>query len=105
MLTDNFKSNFNFDGTATRSEYWGVILITWLIAWAAIIVIETSLLGALVGLVACIASIWAMIAVTMKRCRDCGLNTWWTAATFIPIVGWIVMTVIGVLGQTQGESA
>lgn len=96
----------NFNGTATRSEYWGVAILS-TIAMFILTVIGTGILafgnvpGILVGSVIIFAAIvlylWVFIAVAVKRCRDCGINAWWTAACFVPYIGWITWIVLGCL--------
>ena len=103
----------NFKGTASRSEYWGVTIIT-LIGFIIAIVIGTALfataevtgfiVGGLIMLVALVFYIWFFLAVTIKRCREAGINPWWTAACFIPYIGWIPWIVFGCLPpEKKGE--
>ena len=100
----------DFSRLATRSEYWGVLIISWILAAIvtivslAIIVIDGAavILGGLIMLTGLVALIWAMLATTASRCRDAGINPWWTAATLMPYLGFVVMIVIGCLG-TQSQ--
>ena len=90
---------------ATRSEYWGVLIISWILAavlsivTVAVMIIDGFfvLLGALIMLVGFVVLIWAMLATTASRCRDAGINPWWTAASLLPYIGFVVMIVIGCL--------
>jgi len=104
MLTDNFKDNFSFSGEAARSQYWATLLITLVVFVLGSAAIESeSTIMVLLGLAALIATLWAVLAVTAKRCRDCGLNPWWTAATLIPFVAAIVIVVLGCLSTQNSE--
>lgn len=95
----------DFSRLATRSEYWGVLIISWIltiilsIVTVAVMIIDGFfvLLGALIMLVGFVVLIWAMLATTVSRCRDAGINPWWTAASLIPYIGFVVMIVVGCL--------
>lgn len=95
----------DWDRRATRSEYWGVLIISWILAavlsiiTVAVMIIDGFfvLLGASIMLVGFVVLIWAMLATTASRCRDAGINPWWTAASLLPYIGFVVMIVIGCL--------
>lgn len=90
---------------ATRSEYWGVLIIGWILAAVlSIVTIAVMILdglfvflGGLFMLAGFVVLIWAMLATTASRCRDAGINPWWTAASLLPYIGFVVMIVIGCL--------
>lgn len=103
------KKYFAFSGTATRSEYWGVNVLMSVIFFGAVMIgaviageqsAAATLIGSLVILAGSIASLWTLLAVAIKRCRDAGLNPWWILAELIPYVGFVVWIVIGVV-KTQ----
>lgn len=96
----------NFSGEATRSEYWGVSVVSFVVFGVAILVstllfASTEFTGILIGgillMAVCVLYIWAFLAVTVKRCRAAGINAWWTASCFVPYIGWVPWIVIGCL--------
>lgn len=100
-------SNYlKFQGIAGRSEYWGVTVIITLV-FLAVLTLGTALAttgeisGIIAGSVIIFASvifyIWYFLAVTIKRCRDIGINPWWTASCFLPYVGFIPWIILGCL--------
>lgn len=101
----------DFGRQASRSEYWGVLIISWILAIVLSIVTVTVmvvdglfvLLGALIMLAGFVLLIWAMLATTASRCRDAGINPWWTAATLIPYIGFVVMIVVGCLSTKSTD--
>jgi uncharacterized membrane protein YhaH (DUF805 family) len=101
----------DFSRLATRSEYWGVLIISWILAivlsivTVAVMVVDGLfvLLGALIMLAGFVVLIWAMLATTASRCRDAGINPWWTAATLIPYIGFVVMIVVGCLSTKSTD--
>jgi len=110
-----FTDHFRFNGIATRSQYWA----TNLIAIAACVVVFLfgvfiaamgevytimMLPGILLYVGSIVAYIWVLLAVTVKRCRDADLNPFWTAAIFIPYVGWVIMIIIGALPTVEKKA-
>jgi uncharacterized membrane protein YhaH (DUF805 family) len=97
---------FEFSGKVQRSEFWATSIIL-LILFFISIVTATALtaFSAPIGIVAVlatlVASAWAQIAVIVKRCRDAGINPWWTAACYIPYLGFIIWIVIGCLSTDK----
>ena len=103
---------FKFEGSATRSEYWAVTLIggvcAFVLAFFGTIILGASsgtfgaVIGGLMLAATFIGAIWLTVATTMRRCRNAGINTWWTLAICIPYVGWIVSIVLGCLKADEG---
>jgi uncharacterized membrane protein YhaH (DUF805 family) len=95
------KEYFKFEGTAKRQEYWAVILLSIVAYVVGFIALESGDMGVLIALVTFIAALWATIAVTVKRLRDAGLNTWWILAILIPYVGTVASIAFGVIGSKE----
>lgn len=102
---------FKFDGTAPRSEFWAVTLINGIcavilmIAALAIIAIDSTfatVLGAIALIAVLVVSYWVTVANCIRRCRDAGINPWWTLAIIIPYVGTVVFIVLGCLKTDEG---
>ena len=98
------KEYFKFEGTAKRQEYWAVILLSVVAYVAGFIILDSGTLGALVSIAIFVAALWATIAVTVKRLRDAGLNTWWILAILVPYVGTIASIVFGIIGTQKGDT-
>lgn len=97
---------FKFDGTSQRSEFWAVTLINAIcaiilvFAAAAIMTIDSTFavaLGVVALIVTIIISYWVTVANCIRRCKDAGINPWWTLAIIIPYVGTVVFIVLGCL--------
>ena len=85
----------DFNGCATRSEFW------WF--WLFVVVIE-ALLGIaykpLSGVV-WLAMLVPCLAVGTRRLRDTDRSPWWWLMLLVPLVGWIVLVVFWAqLGKT-----
>lgn len=101
------KLNFSFTGTSSRSEYWGTMIFTivaiFLIAILWIVLCDIEPVGVIIGCLllagTVIASAWLNLAVAARRCRDAGINPWFSATMYIPYIGGIVFIVIGCLSS------
>lgn len=102
---EKYLKYFSVDGTATRSEYWGVNIIAYLlllpVAIIGVIFTLGGIMGAVVGALMIIAGVvaltWAVIATSARRCRDAGINPWFALTILIPYVAIIPWIVFGCL--------
>ena len=101
-----------FSGRATRSEFWAVQLI----AYALFIVIALVAAGlSMAGtgglfasgaalVIAVILMFWVTASTTARRCRDAGINAWFTLCIFLPYLGLVAWIVFGCLQTDRGEN-
>ena len=95
---------FSFSNEASRQEFWAVMIILHVAAFAIGLVLGAlSVTGptgealSVIGLIGiAIVSIWVFVATCVRRCRNAGFNPWWAAATILPYVGYVAALVIGV---------
>lgn len=103
---------FSFNGFATRSEYWAVMVIAFVlsvinggIAGFCSRVGELSddpfslIFGLILIILTLFFSVWVTLATAARRCRDAGISPWWTLATMIPYISWIPIIVFGCLNS------
>ena len=109
-MFETFQKYSNFARSATRSEFWGVSLsilgLSFLLAFVSVgLMAAAGTFGIITGLPLLIAGTvfltWISIATTVARCRDAGINPWFTLACFIPYIGTIVFIVIGCLKSKE----
>jgi uncharacterized membrane protein YhaH (DUF805 family) len=98
---EQYKKYFSFKDKASRSEYWGVYLISWLLlgvttSLAFILfvlslpftIVVIGLLGWITSLaIICAGSVlscWLWIATTIRRCNDAGINPWFAVTVLLP---------------------
>ena len=93
------KHYFDFNGTSTRQEYWGVSIVVCVGMVLALVLTEIAPFLALVLL---IAIIWGYSALIIRRLRDAGLSLWWFLAAWVPYISFISMIVFGCI-PSQGS--
>jgi uncharacterized membrane protein YhaH (DUF805 family) len=97
-----FAKYADFNGCASRPEFWWWILFT---SVAALILRSASYyLSALFSL----ATLLPSIAVTARRLHDTDRSGWWQLLYFFPIIGWIVLILFcvepGQTGRYRGSA-
>ncbi|GGC63645.1 DUF805 domain-containing protein [Undibacterium terreum] len=82
-----FTKYADFNGRASKSEYWWWMLFVFLASAAASIVDER-----LANLFA-IAVLLPSLAVATRRLHDTNRSGWWQLIELIPLIGFIIMVV------------
>ncbi len=80
-----FKKYAEFNGRATRSEFWWWVLFTFLLSTCS------QVLSQKLGSIFSLAVFLPSIAVTSRRLHDIGRSGWWQLIGLIPIIGWVIM--------------
>ena len=101
---------FSFQGVANRSEFWAVNLIVIFGGWLALIAMlvfsglvamTAEVVGGLFVIssfaVWLIGTIWLLLAVGVRRCRDADISVFWVIPLALPILFVIMTIVLGVL--------
>lgn len=106
----NLKQYFDFEGRASRSEYWGVYLISLgllfpFIFLASVVSMIAGMFGmffsSVLAFAVLVGLIWLYGATASRRCRDAGLKPWFALSLvfliFMPPIGLICCIVFGCL--------
>lgn len=100
-FTDSIQTCFskyvNFNGTASRSEFWWWVLFCFLAS------VVLGIVNNKVSAIFSLATFLPSIAVTARRLHDTDRSGWWQLIGLIPLVGWIVLIVFCVQ-DTNGAS-
>jgi uncharacterized membrane protein YhaH (DUF805 family) len=82
-----FSKYADFNGRATKSEFWWWVLFVFLATFAA------NVLSEKLGILFSIGTLLPYIAVTARRLHDTNRSGWWQLIGLIPVIGWIIMIV------------
>jgi uncharacterized membrane protein YhaH (DUF805 family) len=91
---------FNFSRNCPRSEFWLVQILGSLLALMFVGLMTSSpngSIGVMIGLLANIAIMVAMLAALVSRIRDAGYSVLWLIACFVPYFGLIAWIIFGCL--------
>ena len=99
----------NWDGRASRSEYWWFTLFNLIINIVTDIIDSSLGMGMIAygvgyaGFIALLALLLPSIGVSVRRLHDLGKSGWWLLIAIIPIVNFIGIFVILVFTLMEGE--
>ena len=82
-----FSKYADFNGRATKSEFWWWVLFVFLLTIAA------NVLSKNLGILVSLGTLLPYIAVTARRLHDTNRSGWWQLIGIIPVIGWIIMIV------------
>ncbi len=85
-----FSKYVDFNGVASRSEFW------WFILFAFIVAVVLSLVSATLANVAALGLLLPQLAVGARRLHDTGKSGWWQLLLLLPAIGLIVLIVFWV---------
>ena len=83
-----FAKYADFNGCASRPEFWWWVLFTF-VGTAALQSVSYHLSGAF-----SIATFLPSIAVTARRLHDSDRSGWLLLLWFVPLVGWIILVIL-----------
>lgn len=94
------KQYTDFSGRSQRAEFWYFALF-FIIGWILVFVLEinTGLIG--LNILFSLAHIVPAFALFIRRLHDIGKSGWWVLITFIPLIGTIAMTIIGLIDSVE----
>jgi len=82
-----FSKYADFNGRATRSEFW------WWVLFVILATIAANILNDKLGILVSLGTLLPYIAVTARRLHDTNRSGWWQLIGIIPVIGWIIMIV------------
>lgn len=91
-FVDAFKRYAEFNGRASRQEYWMFILF-YMIFYVVLGVVDGALNSYLLTPIYSIVCLVPSISIGARRLHDTGRSGWWQLIGFIPLIGAIVLIV------------
>jgi len=79
----------DFNGRASRSEYWWFVLFSCLVSAALHLIDDSDIAGGLFSL----AILLPTLGVAVRRLHDTNRSGWFLLLHLIPIIGWIILIV------------
>ncbi|MET3107323.1 uncharacterized membrane protein YhaH (DUF805 family) [Oxalobacteraceae bacterium GrIS 2.11] len=83
-----FSKYADFNGRATRSEYWWFVLFIFAVH-AVLSLTGSHLIRGLFGF----ATLVPHLAVGARRLHDTDRSGWWQLLYFVPLIGWIFLLI------------
>lgn len=96
---DAFKKYADFNGRATRKEYWMFVLFNIIISIAISFIggiIFSKTISSILSTVYVLAVVIPSLAVMVRRLHDTNHSGWWFFINLIPIVGFIIIFIFTV---------
>lgn len=96
------KHYADFQGRASRSEYWYFTLFNILIGIAVSVVVGIlgNIIGSAASLLSAVYSLGLLVpgvCLAIRRMHDTGKSGWWLLLGLVPIVGFIIVIVLLVM--------
>ena len=83
----------NFEGRASRSQYWWYVLFTALLGFLIGIIFGEETTGNIIQGIVTLALLLPGLGLAVRRLHDIGKSGWWIFLAFIPLVGAISLIV------------
>ena len=91
-----FSKYVDFNGVASRSEFWWFILFVFIVGLVLNIVDRVLGTAAVLYALFVLAVLLPYLAVGARRLHDTGRSGWWWLISLIPVIGTIVLIVFWV---------
>lgn len=98
------KQYVDFNGRASRTEFWMFALFNFLISLVLAIIDVVVGLGFLQPIYA-LAVLLPALAVSVRRLHDTGRAGWWLLLILLPLIGPIILIVFWVQDSNPGDNA
>ena len=105
-----FSNYFNFQGRATRAEYWWWFLFTNLVGFVAGFVDSLLGTGALFAGYGVAGGIFYLVVIVpslslgARRLHDVNRSGWWQLLFLIPLLGWIILFYWAITPSNSGHN-
>ena len=115
---DTIKNRYaQFNGRASRSEFWYFALFYFLTDLVAAIIDafvlnpmlgatpEQAAKGGFLQMIIALGLLLPSIALAIRRLHDIGKSGWWYLLVLVPIIGWVALLYFYILDSQPGANA
>ncbi|HNQ91974.1 MAG TPA: DUF805 domain-containing protein [Alphaproteobacteria bacterium] len=102
-VKSGFDNYINFEGRASRSEYWWWWLF-YMLAYAGAIVIDIALSLGLLSVLISLALLAPSLSIGARRLHDINKSGWWQLLVLIPLIGPIILIIWYCMKGNLGEN-
>ena len=88
----------DFNGRATRSEYW------WFVLFSILVQLGGSIVGNMIAALLALALLVPSVAVAARRLHDIGKSGWLLLLWIIPLIGWLIVLYWHVQPSAEGKN-
>jgi len=103
-ITEGVKSIFVYEGRISRSAYWWLALVGFVIDVIGDIIIRAGSAAVFIGLIIYLAVGLVTLSAAIRRLHDTDKSGWWVLIDFIPFVGFIWLIVLLCQPGTPGPN-
>ena len=111
-MFEAYKRYADFQGRASRSEYWLFALFVFIVAMVFVVAgvalsggsPEPNTLVMIPYFIFLLGSLVPSLAVGFRRLHDTDRSAWWLLISFIPLIGSVVLLVFYCLPGTPGPN-
>ena len=86
------KKYADFEGRATRTEYW-MFILHYIKYYDVLVVIDSSIESLLLSTIYYLGLLVPSISVAARRLHDTGRSGWWQLLSLVPIIGTIIVII------------
>lgn len=95
--TDAFRKYADFSGRASVWQYWGFVIINFLVAMATLFLIAIHEALVIVYFLYLLATIVPSLSVMVRRLHDTNKSGWFILFGFVPVIGGLILLVFTLL--------
>ena len=85
-----FRKYVDFNGVASRSEFW------WFMLFVFVVAVVLNLVSPTLANIVSLGLLLPQLAVGARRLHDTGKSGWWQLLLLLPVIGLIVLIVFWV---------